>query len=68
MKDLLSLFGNGCALAGVLACLVAGLARISGSFSLAGVEAGTIFLMGVGLMVLACLIMLQRLLTLLADR
>lgn len=61
MKQLMTIGGNVVALIGVLACLVAGLARVSGHYYLFGYEAMTVFMGGVGLMVAACLAKLQAL-------
>ncbi|MEZ5529307.1 MAG: hypothetical protein R3E57_05175 [Porticoccaceae bacterium] len=46
------------ALLGVLLCLVAGLARLGGSYYLSGFEVMTIFDAGVATMVFACLLKL----------
>lgn len=48
-------------LAGILLCLVSGLARIVGQYHVAGFEAMTLFVSGVGLMVFACLLKLELL-------
>ncbi len=46
---------------GVLVCAVAGLARVAGSFYVLGFQSTTLFNVGVGLMVFACLIKLEEL-------
>ncbi len=48
-------------LAGILLCLVSGVARITGQYHVAGFEAMTLFVSGVGLMVFACLLKLELL-------
>lgn len=47
--------GNAAALLGMALCTVSGIVRLSGVYTLAGVELRTLFLLGVGLMVFACL-------------
>ena len=61
MQQLLTLSGHIAAVLGILLCLASGLARVSGSYHLAGYEATTLFLVGTGLMVFACLAKLQTL-------
>jgi hypothetical protein len=53
--------GQAAGLAGVLVCLVAGLGRLTGVYRLANFEATTLFMLGVGLMVFACLVKLELL-------
>ncbi|MEH6571407.1 MAG: hypothetical protein V7709_20155 [Halioglobus sp.] len=62
MQQLLTLSGHIAAVLGILLCLASGLARVSGSYHLAGYEATTLFLVGVGVMVFACLMKLEALL------
>ena len=62
MQQLLNYTGNTTAGLGVLLCIAAGLTRLMGSFYLAGYAATTIFSVGTGLMVFACLVKLQALL------
>ena len=63
MNQFALLSGNGAALLGVLLCIVMGVLRVTGSFyTLGGIEAGTVFLLGIGLMVYACLTKLHLLL------
>ncbi len=46
---------------GILLCIAAGLTRLSGDYYLAGYAATTIFSVGTGLMVFACLAKLEAL-------
>ncbi len=62
MNQLLTLAGHTSGIVGVLICLVAGLARVGGSFYVADYEATTLFMVGVGLMVFACMVKLEFLL------
>ncbi|MCB1674882.1 MAG: hypothetical protein KDI01_01235 [Halioglobus sp.] len=50
------------AVLGILACIVAGLARLAGSYYVAGYEGMTLFNAGVGLMVFSVLVKLEVLL------
>ncbi len=61
MNQLMSYAGHAAGVLGALICLVAGLARISGSFYFANFEATTLFMVGVGLMVFACMVKLELL-------
>ena len=61
MGNLLGVVGNITAILGVLICLVAGASRVFGGFYLLGYEARTLFLGGIALMVMACLVKLQQL-------
>jgi len=63
MANLLEILGNGTGLLGMLICLVAGVARILGSYHVIGYEAITLFIGGIALMVMACLIKLHQLTT-----
>jgi hypothetical protein len=58
MNKYLGILGNLSALAGILACVVAGVARLLGKFYVGGLEAMVMFTVGVGLMVFACLVKL----------
>lgn len=51
MDKRLTLAGNMVAALGILACLVAGTARIGGVYYIAGFQLGTLFLVGTALMV-----------------
>ena len=53
MAKNIELLGKLLAALGVVACVVAGVARIAGSYHLGGLETMTIFNVGVGLMVTA---------------
>jgi hypothetical protein len=61
MQQLLNYIGNLTGGLGMLLCIVGGLTRLTGSFYLAGYAATTIFSVGTGLMVFACLVKLQAL-------
>jgi hypothetical protein len=61
MAKLLEIIANGSGLLGVLICLVAGVTRILGSYHVLGFEAITLFIGGIALMVMACLIKLHQL-------
>lgn len=60
MDKALEIIGNAAAVAGILTCLIAGLARISGSYHLLGFEAVTLFIGGISLMLMGCLAKLQQ--------
>ena len=59
MRQLLTLAGSIAGVLGILLCALAGLARLSGSYYMAGYEATTVFMVGTGIMVFACLIKLE---------
>lgn len=61
MVKLLGLIGNSAGLLGVLVCLVAGVARLAGSYYVLGYEGITLLTAGTSLMVMACLIKLHQL-------
>ena len=61
MGKVLEVLGNVVALVGVLVCLVSGLSRVIGNSFVGDFEAMTLFGVGVGFMVLACLIKLELL-------
>jgi len=61
MKQAMVWCGNVAGLTGVALCAVSGLVRVSGVYQLGGVELRTLFLVGVALMVLACLVKLHLL-------
>jgi type IV secretory pathway VirB2 component (pilin) len=63
MRQLLTLAGSIAGVLGILLCALSGLARLSGSFYLAGYESTTVFMVGTGIMVFACLIKLELLTT-----
>ena len=60
---MLTLVGNIAALAGLLVCGGAGGARVLGFYQVSGYSTMTLFQVGTGLMVLACLCKLQGLQT-----
>lgn len=53
--------GNIAAVAGAFICLFAGLVRITGHYYLSGFETNTLFIVGIALMVMACLVKLHAL-------
>jgi hypothetical protein len=59
MNKFLGIVGNSAAVIGILACLVAGIARLFDRFYVANFETMVVFTLGVGLMVFACLVKLQ---------
>lgn len=61
MLQALSLTGSISGAIGILLCAMSGITRVSGSFYLLGYEATTIFMVGTGMMVLACLLKLELL-------
>jgi hypothetical protein len=61
MQQLLTLTGYIAAAFGILLCAVSGLARVSGLYYLAGYQSTTIFTVGTGLMVFACVVKLEAL-------
>jgi hypothetical protein len=61
MHKLLELTGSIAGGLGVLLCAISGLARVAGLHHLAGYESTTVFSVGTGLMVLACLAKLEAL-------
>jgi len=58
MNKFLGILGNLSALLGILACVVAGIARIFDRYYVASLEAMVVFTVGIGLMVFACLVKL----------
>ena len=61
VKQLIGIAGTAAGALGMLFCLVAGLSRLSGVFYVAGVESTTVFMVGTGLMVFACLLKIELL-------
>ena len=59
MGNILRVAGNVAAIVGVLLAFGAGLARVLGFYLVSGYTAMTLFQVGTGLMVLACLCKLQ---------
>jgi hypothetical protein len=62
MQQLLNLTGTAAGVFGALLCAASGLTRFMGGFYLAGYEATTLFGVGTGIMVFACLLKLESLL------
>lgn len=58
MEGLLLLLGRAAGLVGLLACLVAGVVRLSGKFYLAGFQVATLLQAGIGLTVVGCFLLL----------
>ena len=61
MNQLMTIAGHAAGLLGALICLVSGLTRATGSFYFANFEATTLFMVGIGLMVFACMVKLELL-------
>ena len=61
MLKAIELLGYVAAVAGILLCAVAGIARISGHYLVGGYESMTLFNAGVGLMVFAVLVKVELL-------
>jgi hypothetical protein len=57
----LALAGSISGLVGALICLIAGLARVAGFYYLVNYQSTTVFNMGVGMMVFACMVKLHTL-------
>ena len=62
MNKILVQLGSFAGVLGVLICLIAGLARVTGFYYIAGYQSTTVFTAGVALMVFACLLKLETLL------
>lgn len=63
MYKYLTLAGFISGIVGMVICLISGLARIAGTYYLADYQSTTVFNMGVGLMVFACLVKLETMAT-----
>lgn len=61
MTTLLATSGTISGIVGILLCMVAGLARLSGSFYLLGYEAQTILVAGIAFIAMACFLKLEQL-------
>lgn len=59
MYKTLALAGSISGVLGALMCFIAGLARIAGYYYLAGYQSTTVFTVGMGMMVFACLVKLE---------
>ncbi len=55
MKQIVEHLGNAAAVLGILLCVVAGVARVVGLYHVVGFEAMTLYVGGMGLMLMACL-------------
>jgi len=55
MQKIIGFLGEMIGIAGVALCAVSGLWRLFGQYLLLGYEMGTLFLLGIGLMVMGCL-------------
>jgi hypothetical protein len=62
MPKLLMSIGTIAGALGVLICAISGLARVSGFYYVASYQSTTLFSVGTGLMVFACLVKLEALL------
>ncbi len=62
MASPIATLGTATGLMGALICLVAGLARVSGTYYLYTFQTTTLFNAGVGIMVFACVLQLHALL------
>jgi len=62
MQGILNHTGSIAGITGALLCAISGLTRIFGNFYLAGYESTTLFSVGTGLMVFACLMKLETIL------
>ena len=63
MYKYLALAGSISGILGALTCFFAGLARVAEYYYLAGYQSTTVFNIGVGLMVFACLVRLETMST-----
>ena len=61
MDKALNLLGNVVGGAGVIACALAGSSRLLGGYHLLGFESVTLFIGGIALLVMACLVKLHQL-------
>ena len=61
MYKYLTLAGSLSGILGTLICFIAGLARVADYYYLAGYQSTTVFNVGVGMMVFACLVKLETL-------
>lgn len=61
MEKVIEITGNAAGIVGVLVCLAAGIARITGNYYLASFPVITLFIGGTALMVAACLAKLHLL-------
>jgi len=61
MNQILKTSGDLAAILGIAMCLVAGVMRLAGQFYIVGIEAITLFIAGIALMVMGCLAKLHNL-------
>ena len=61
MDKMLDLLGNVVGVTGIIACALAGVSRMLGGHYLLGFESVTLFIGGIALMVMACLVKLHQL-------
>jgi type IV secretory pathway VirB2 component (pilin) len=59
MEKLIQAIGNIAGILGIAVCLIAGIMRLSGHAIAFGFETITLFIGGIGLMVMACLVKLH---------
>lgn len=60
MDKLIKMFGDGAGLLGLLICLIAGLTRLAGKYTLGGYESMTLLIGGIAIMLAAALAKLYR--------
>ena len=61
MINIIRIVGDIAAVLGVALCFVAGLARLANTYSIGGISTPTLFILGIALMVFACLAKLHML-------
>ena len=61
MINIIRIVGDVAAVSGVALCFVAGLARLAHTYSIGGISTPTLFILGIALMVFACLAKLHML-------
>ena len=68
MGKILGLLGNVAGVTGIILCILAGVSRLFGSYHLLGFESVTLFIGGMALMVMSCLVKLHQLTDVLRER
>ena len=68
MGKMLNLLGNVIGVTGIIVCTLAGVSRLLGSYHLLGFESVTLFIGGMALMVMSCLVKLHQLTDVLRER
>ena len=63
MTKSIDIIGNIAAVLGIIICLVSGISRLMGNLHTLGLSSVTLFTLGIGLMVFACLVKLHALST-----